>query len=205
MEHTEVNPKPTLGATPQKIRDYVSKLVKWLPEALGCTASAEHYVIPHVARKFWFRLEYHVRRLEEVALAQGVVPKPMNKTWDDFWMKTKQSEMAEIMPDYGEHLKSIPEETPLSTVRLTFNVHPLMLSCWTCLLQDAVSQFGEKACREVFKKDEIPEFVSRILLDVQMQFGNHARFSPYYLIKECIEGGHVCLSTEPEPKRRRSP
>ena len=72
------------------------------------------------------------------ALQPAVVFEPMSTAWADYWKNTFWKDYESIVPDSGKHLDGIPGNCSLYTVASTFKMHPLMLSCWTCLLHDAV-------------------------------------------------------------------
>ena len=86
----------------------------------------------------WLRSELHARGVDGGALQPAVVFEPMSTPWADFWKNTFWKDYESIVPDSGKHLDGIPGNCSLYTVASTFKMHPLMLSCWTCLLHDAV-------------------------------------------------------------------
>ena len=114
---------------------------------LGKTA-CEKYVGPHGFHKYFLRLETLTERtpLDEY---YGTLDKLANNSCMDttmtYWSTKTVHDITRLAPDSKGYLSGLKADMSLSSVALQYRMHPLIVSCWTCLIGKVVSDYGEAA------------------------------------------------------------
>ena len=57
--------------------------------------------------------------------------------------------------DSRVHLAGLKADTKLSWLATTYGMHPLMVSCWTCVIGSVVWDYGEAAIGQILKDGNI--------------------------------------------------
>ena len=116
----------------------------------------QQYVVPHCVRKFWLRVEKLCDRGAWSTTAVGrpaTSPGLKSEEFANFFDNISLKELLELCPDSGEHMQCLPEVSPIRTLKRGFpNEHPLMVSAWACLLNDAMTALGEATCLNIAQK-----------------------------------------------------
>ncbi len=107
--------------------------------------SSEDYIPTHLTRKLWLRIEGELRQKQ-----CDQEPDP----WAQFWSQTTMRELERCFPDQKHFLAPFGRNCRVSEVSARFNgQHVLLISCWACLMRDAVNTSGAERCTELFKHD----------------------------------------------------
>ncbi len=116
--------------------------------------SSEDYIPTHLTRKLWLRIEGELRQKQ-----CDQEPDP----WAQFWSQTTMRELERCFPDQKHFLAPFGRNCRASEVSARFNgQHVLLISCWACLMRDAVNTFGVERCTELFRHNlpKVREFAT---------------------------------------------
>jgi len=132
---------PACMATPEGVKKFCIALSGQLPRILNLTKAAAKYTVPHAVRKVWLRAE-----AEQFASDAFRSPAARSAAaWEALYAGMTIDEMQSVCPDSGDYmLRTWSPETTLSEVGSSTGLHPLMVSCWTCLTHDAIRRFGSQ-------------------------------------------------------------
>ena len=70
-----------------------------------------------------------------------------------YWSTKTVQDITRFAPDSKGYLSGLKADMRLSSVALQFRMHPLMVSCWTCLIGKVVPDYGEAAATLILQDD----------------------------------------------------
>ena len=133
---------------------FCEALTKWL-----YVLNSKDYVGPHISRKVFLRWE--IKLNGPIALAvpgaparrRGVARTGGRCPWNAFYATEALESLACVLPDQQNLLDHFPEETTAAELsRAMGGIHPLMVGCRACLMQNALAESGEQRCAAVFEE-----------------------------------------------------
>ena len=160
LQFSAEHPRPQIGCALGDIEEYCHRLLNKLADILQLGKTArEKYVGPHGFRKYFLRLE---TLTESISLDEyySTLDESTNNTSMDstmkYWSTKKVQDITGFAPDSKGYLSGLQADMGLSSVALQYGMHPLMVSCWTCLIGNVVSDYGEAAATN-FLRDDNPQ------------------------------------------------
>jgi hypothetical protein len=113
---------------------------QWLENEFG--KAMAKYVIPHMIRKIWLRLEAVVARRQAQSMSRGKKSSSVNvadaeKAIRTFWKSKTIRDVIKLCPDSNGILQAFDGSVLASELWEQFGEHPLMISCWGCLFKEA--------------------------------------------------------------------
>ena len=116
--------------------------------------ACEKYLLPHATRSIFLRCEELTRKPSHSECYDQIGA----RNWADddrttFWRSKTLDDFGAFAPDSNAYLKSYPADINVLAVAVEYKMHPLMISCWTCLIGKAVDDFGLAATAETLLDD----------------------------------------------------
>ncbi len=114
---------------------------------------------PRISRKVVLRWE--IKLNGPIALAvpgaparrRGVARTGGRCPWNAFYATETLKSLACVLPDQQNLLQHFPEETTAAELtRGMGGIHPFMVGCWACLVQNALKESGGQRCAAVFEE-----------------------------------------------------
>ena len=122
-----------------------------------------------------------------------------SKSRDDrttFWRSRDIADLRRMAPDSNQYLKNFPFQSSSANSKYNlldlarqFRMHPLLLPCWTCLLGQAVSDYGFETTRTTLRDDNINTM--NVLEQYRRRWGADLPPSMSRLVGQCSPGKKV--------------
>ena len=148
---------PACTKTPKDLLNFVQALAQGLRRFWRGMGK---YGGPHGARKVWLRIAHES---SDAADAPS-----RNCDWEEFWANATLKDFEGAFPDQKQCLGHFGAGEKISEVARRHGVHPMMLSCWGCLMLDAINAFGANACLQFFGNVEAS---ASVLEEMLAEFG----------------------------------
>ena len=155
MKFESEHVRPTANCSLEDVSIYSRNLGCHFSNALKLGKQCNKYIRPHAVRKIFLRhedltrqppsSEYYakIEAIDEAACDDRII----------FWRSKTLDELSAFAPDSHSHLDSYPAETTLLRLAMDFNMHPLLVSCWSCLIGKAVADYGFEQTLDALRDD----------------------------------------------------
>ena len=155
VQFASEHPRPRPGDSLDTVDSYVEKLSGRFADVHELKKTArERYIGPHATRKMFLRIE---DLTQEKPASEHYMSLEQGKTADDarsnYWQTKALGDLRRLSPDSNAHLQGQPLGVNLLDFALRFQMHPLMVSCWTCLIGKAVDDYGYEQTRVILHDD----------------------------------------------------
>ena len=111
-------------------------------------AGRKNSVGPHGFRRYFLRLEA-LTSTAPIDEYNSTLHKSTKKCSMDikmtYWGTKTVQGITRLAPDSKGYLSGLKADMRLSSVAIQYGMHPLMVSCWACLIGKVVSDYGETA------------------------------------------------------------
>ena len=102
-------------------------------------------------RKYFLRLETLTLAPSIDAYYRNIVQPTHDCMFDSrfaYWATKSIADLSDLAPDSFGHMSGMKADMKLSSVAIQFGMHPLIVPCWSCIITEAVEEYGEAAAAE---------------------------------------------------------
>ena len=68
-----------------------------------------------------------------------------------YWTTKSIADLSDLAPDSLGYMSGMKADMKLSSVAIQFGMHPLIVPCWSCIITEAVEEYGEAAATEFLR------------------------------------------------------
>ena len=109
-----------------------------------------------------------------------------NTGWSEFWAEQTLDDIKDLMPDQLRNMDAFDGSmSALSLSELFHGEHVFMVSCWACLMSDAVDRFGLESAQDLFMRR--PAALRRKLAQDEEEHGEDCPACFYTLLREHVK------------------